>query len=181
MKDKKLIGHISVDSGTVWVGDPCYIIHTEKLPKTLGKDWLDLCLITDGSGEPEPPHLPMSFNHDNGQNGLGVMSYTKIGDGYYPVYMIGNNDGIYIDFLDTGWFGINYEDDEEQTLQEKVNENLDELIRCNDWSVDSVKEHIEDLIEDMCMSGMGRLKEIGQCYEVWLDNRNKDEDDDNNE
>ena len=103
MKDKKLIGHISVDSGTVWVGDPCYIIHTEKLPKTLGKDWLDLCRITDDRSD-NTRHLPMSFNHDNGHNGLGVMSYTKIGDGYYPVYMIGDNDGIYIDFLDTGWF-----------------------------------------------------------------------------
>ena len=34
-----------------------------------------------------------------GHEGLGVMSYTKYGDGLYPVYMIGDNDGIYIDLV----------------------------------------------------------------------------------
>jgi hypothetical protein len=54
-------------------------------------------------------------------------------------------------------------------LQEKVNDNLDELIRCHDWSVENVRDRGEDLIEDMCMSGMGRLKEIGKCWEKWIE------------
>ena len=90
MKDKKIIGHIGVGSGTVWVGDPCYIIHTE-IPKTLGEDWMELC----GKSK----KLPKSFNYELGHEGLGVMSYTKYGDGLYPVYMIGDNDGIYIDLV----------------------------------------------------------------------------------
>tara|TARA_Y100000031_G_scaffold104658_1_gene115114 strand:- start:61 stop:369 length:309 start_codon:yes stop_codon:yes gene_type:complete len=91
MKDKKIIGYIGVDSGTIWVGDPCYIIHKDKLPKSLGTDWFDLCGKTD--------ELPKSFNYELGHEGLGVMSWTKYGDGQYPVYMIGDNDGIYIDFV----------------------------------------------------------------------------------
>ena len=90
-KDKKLIGHIGVDSGTVWVGDPCYIIHKENLPKTLGED------CDDFYGKSK--ELPKSFNYELGHEGLGVMSWTKHGDGSYPVYMIGDNDGIYIDFV----------------------------------------------------------------------------------
>ena len=88
-KSKKLIGHVSVDSGTIWVGDPCYILYGEK-PKSIGKNWFELCDITN--------KLPISFNHDLGHEGLGVMSRTMCGDGFYPVYMIGENEGLYIDF-----------------------------------------------------------------------------------
>ena len=92
--NRKLIGHIGVDSGTVWVGDPCYILH-DKNPKSIGKNWSELCDKTFKNNECQ---LPISFNYDMGHKGLGIMSQTKYGDGTYPVYMIGDNDGIYIEF-----------------------------------------------------------------------------------
>ena len=90
----KLIGKVGVDSGTIWIGDPCYILQDER-PKTLGKDWSELVDKTFKGGK---CHLPMSFNYDMGHEGLGVMSSTKHGDGVYPVYMVGDNEGMYIDF-----------------------------------------------------------------------------------
>jgi hypothetical protein len=95
VKTKKLIGHVGVDSGTIWIGDPCYILQGER-PKNLGKDWselVDKTLDKDGKCK-----LPISFNYDMGHEGLGVMSSTLYGDGVYPVYMVGDNEGMYIDF-----------------------------------------------------------------------------------
>jgi hypothetical protein len=93
-KERKLIGQIGVDSGTIWVGDPCYLLQGKR-PKSLGKDWDELVDKTFDNGK---CLLPTSFNYDMGHEGLGVMSKTKYGDGSYPVYMVGDNDGIYIDF-----------------------------------------------------------------------------------
>lgn len=44
-KGYTLAGHVDVDSGSVWVGDPCYIIKDdgESRPKDLGSDWHDVC------------------------------------------------------------------------------------------------------------------------------------------
>ena len=90
----KLIGKVGVDSGTIWIGDPCYILSDER-PKALGKDWSELGHKTFKDGKCQ---LPISFNFDMGHEGLGVMSSTKHGDGVYPVYMVGDNEGMYIDF-----------------------------------------------------------------------------------
>ena len=42
-KTVKKIGKIGVDAGLCWVGDPCYILHPETPPKTIGKDWDEFC------------------------------------------------------------------------------------------------------------------------------------------
>lgn len=77
---KELIGHIGVDAGICWIGDPYYILHSDDgLPKTLGKDWEEFCdLIDERPGK--------SFNYDMGHEGLGVCVSTGYGDGFYPVY-----------------------------------------------------------------------------------------------
>jgi hypothetical protein len=41
--EKVLVGHIGVDAGLCWVGDPCYILHSDKLPETIGKNWSEFC------------------------------------------------------------------------------------------------------------------------------------------
>lgn len=94
-KSKKLIGHVGVDSGTIWIGDPCYLLQGDR-PKTLGKDWDEL--VDKTFDEHLKCKLPISFNYDLGHEGLGVMNRTKYGDGFYPVYMIGDNEGMYIKF-----------------------------------------------------------------------------------
>jgi hypothetical protein len=39
------VGTIDVDSGSVWIGDPCYIIKDkhEDRPTDLGEEWSDVC------------------------------------------------------------------------------------------------------------------------------------------
>jgi hypothetical protein len=78
--NKKLIGYISVDAGLCWIGDPCYILHQEKLPKSLGKDWGEFCDKLAGK------ERSWEFDHDSGIDGLGVCVSSGHGDGYYPVY-----------------------------------------------------------------------------------------------
>lgn len=76
----KVIGYISVDAGVVWIGDPCYILHTDKAPQSIGKTWFEFCDKICGSDQEVT-----SFNHDSGMDGLGICTSTKHGDGEYPV------------------------------------------------------------------------------------------------
>jgi len=104
--EPKVIGHIGVDAGVVWIGDPCYILHTDKLPDTLGKDWDDFCDKLKNN------KYSKSFNYQMGHEGLGVCTSTKYGDGVYNVigFFEVNNEHpscVIIDFD-----GV-FEDDEE--------------------------------------------------------------------
>jgi len=78
---KEKVGVVGVDAGIVWLGDPCYIMHKKKLPKTVGKDWEEFCNILGG----EYP-VRKQFNYELGHPGLGVVVGSGIGDGVYPVY-----------------------------------------------------------------------------------------------
>lgn len=99
-----LVGHIGVDAGLCWIGDPCYILHKNpaELPESLGEDWSGFC---EELGEEYP--TAKSFNYTKGYEGLGVVVSTGLGDGFYPVYAkIENLDrlgksvtAIYVDFL----------------------------------------------------------------------------------
>lgn len=83
------IGVISVDSGTCWIGDPCYILQGNR-PKSVGKDWDDTCDIINASIDKDRYFV---FNHDKGHEGLGLMVLTGCGDGVYPVFIERNEDG----------------------------------------------------------------------------------------
>ena len=74
-----LIGEIDIDSGLCWIGDPCYIIHTEDKAKTLGKNWNEFCSFLI-----DP--ISTQFNYEAGHSGLGICTATGFGDGSYPVY-----------------------------------------------------------------------------------------------
>lgn len=76
-----LIGRIGVDAGLCWIGDPCYIIHTdEELPKSLGKNWSEFCKNVESTDH-------QTFTYDMGGEGLGVVVSTGYGDGVYPVFI----------------------------------------------------------------------------------------------
>lgn len=85
----KLLGHIGVDAGIVWIGDPCYILHKEnnpkmisdKNPKSIGKNWNEFC---EKFFESEHDSFK-SFTYDSGSEGLGICTSTYYGDGQYPV------------------------------------------------------------------------------------------------
>ena len=75
----KQIGEIGVDAGLCWIGDPCYILHAEQMPKAIGKDWAEFCsFIRDASSKP--------FDYDVAHPGLGVAVSTGFGDGVYRVF-----------------------------------------------------------------------------------------------
>ncbi len=79
MTKLELVGHIGVDAGLCWIGDPCYILHNGK-PLEIGNDWSEFCGklnedVTEFSG------------------GLGVCVSTGYRDGEYPVYVTKNAEG----------------------------------------------------------------------------------------
>jgi hypothetical protein len=72
---KKLVGHVGVDAGIIWLGDPCYILHKKKLDKkSLGQDWGEFC---DKLGEDFPTLVEFQE---------GVVVSSGFGDGNYPVF-----------------------------------------------------------------------------------------------
>ena len=80
------IGVIGVDAGLCWLGDPCYVLHTDKTPKSIGKNWSEFCdIITKKDNH--------QFNYDAGHPGLGVVVSTGYGDGCYPVEIRRNDEG----------------------------------------------------------------------------------------
>ena len=94
--ERKLIGHIGIDAGMCWIGDPCYIFHKEKLPKELGTSWYgdkdSFCEILKKKEE-EAKSREVQFNYDMGHEGLGIITSTGYGDGSYPVYATYNDQG----------------------------------------------------------------------------------------
>ena len=85
----ELAGHIGVDAGLCWIGDPCYILHAgDNFPKKdLGSNWVEFCNLLDFSNGSK------SFGYDAGHEGLGVVTSTGYGDGFYPVYIKKNREG----------------------------------------------------------------------------------------
>jgi hypothetical protein len=80
-EETKLIGHIGVDAGLCWIGDPCYIMGDDASNRVI--NWSDFCNSLDG------PHPTMkSFNYTAGHEGLGVCVSTGFGDGTYPVHAV---------------------------------------------------------------------------------------------
>lgn len=74
------VGIITVDAGICWLGDPCYILHTDEdseAPKDIGKTWSEFCDKLGNSNDHQ-------FMHNSGGPGLGVTISTG-GDGVFPV------------------------------------------------------------------------------------------------
>ena len=87
---RKQIGEIGVDAGLCWIGDPSYILHTERPPKAIGKSWDEFCdILQDDDQYP----TCKQFNYDLGHAGLGIVVSTGYGDGVYPVYAEFNDEG----------------------------------------------------------------------------------------
>jgi hypothetical protein len=120
----KILGHIGVDAGIVWIGDPCYIMHREErgLPSTVGKNWHEFC---DKLGD----DFSTSFNYEAGHEGLGVCTSTYWGDGTYPVIGFFEKEGrgsvrpvcIMVDF-----YGIYSEDEEDEEDDVETPDNEDD-------------------------------------------------------
>tara|TARA_B100000085_G_C18510839_1_gene499543 strand:- start:841 stop:1251 length:411 start_codon:yes stop_codon:yes gene_type:complete len=119
----KTIGSIGVDSGQVFITDPCYIKHTEQGNGQWNLDWKEEIVGVDEDGITEVRRYPVSKNdptlenkqnfytkvceaNKDGRGGaeveLGVVVATTHGDGEYAVEGIYDDDdqflGIFIDF-----------------------------------------------------------------------------------
>jgi len=70
---RKLIGHIGVDSGSCWVGDPCYVLPDDAWQNP-GEDWAGFCKAMLRTSHKEFP--------------AGVCVTTGYGDGEYPVHAV---------------------------------------------------------------------------------------------
>ncbi len=81
---QELVGHIGVDAGLCWVGDPGSILHSDPKPKAIGKSWDEFCERMDS--------MTKVFNYDHGNPGLGICVCT-INDGVYPVFVERNEEG----------------------------------------------------------------------------------------
>ena len=85
---KKLIGHIGVDAGLCWIGDPCYVVAKDS--SDVFENWGDFCRqLFKLRGE----NNYASFSYKLGHEGLGVAVDTGYGDGSYPVYATFNKEG----------------------------------------------------------------------------------------
>jgi len=84
-------GIIGVDSGTVWIGDPCYFMK--------GEEWNSFCDTIDHDAGIK------NIKYDLGYNGKGVLLDNFGGDGTYGVTIKKNKRGLVtkaiIDF--TNW------------------------------------------------------------------------------
>ena len=70
-----LIGHVNVDAGLVWLGDPCYVLGDEASSRV--RNWSDLCEKLHGPGKTSSAPLG---------DGVGIAVSSGYGDGRYPVY-----------------------------------------------------------------------------------------------
>jgi len=73
---KKLIGHIGVDAGLCWIGDPCYVMGDDASRRV--HDWGDFCKKLHNH--------PSQYSAPLGE-GTGLAVNTGYGDGSYPVYI----------------------------------------------------------------------------------------------
>jgi hypothetical protein len=78
------VGSVGVDSGLVWIGDPCYLFQDDNEPPALGATYEDfLATLRDREVD-----NVAQFPYTNGKVGLGVALYTAYGDGTYPVEVL---------------------------------------------------------------------------------------------
>jgi len=74
----QIIGHIGVDAGLCWIGDPCYVLPDDASERSEVNDWDIFCAGMRGQ-------LSQQFYYAMGHEGLGVCVTTGFGDGMYPV------------------------------------------------------------------------------------------------
>lgn len=83
---KKQIGHVGVDAGCIWIGDPCYILGDDASHRV--ETWHGFCDLLFKN----PDHDENGYSNPLGE-GIGMVVQTAYGDGVYPVYANIDPDG----------------------------------------------------------------------------------------
>lgn len=135
--ERLLAGHIGVDAGLCWIGDPCYILHKDKdnFPSTvLGTNWHEFCDKIGPLNTLGYQAFPYALGHD----GLGVCVSTGFGDGLYPVYVEKTEDGrvarVIVEF-------INHDD---RDLEEEDEDHWDNLDEDEDFDMEDYLDEEDD-------------------------------------
>ena len=83
--DWRKLGVIDVESGICMVGDPCFLLAHEKLPKEFGPDWM---AFGERVREREFSNdaAQLFFDGRRATPGLAVALHTRYGDGTYGVW-----------------------------------------------------------------------------------------------
>ena len=100
---RELVGHVGVDAGLIYIGDPCYEIGSDCNSKFLGT-WADFCRdILQTQVEDRGDTWKLSYAL--GGDGKAVVVSSGYGDGDYPVYVERENGRIarvIVDFMEDG-------------------------------------------------------------------------------
>lgn len=81
IENKELIGHISVDAGLCFIGDPSY-----QSIKSNFADWGKFCGFLNKNDHDARGYT--NIKHSETIAGKGIVVSTGYGDGLYPVYMV---------------------------------------------------------------------------------------------
>ena len=93
------VAKVAVDSGTLWIGDPCYVLHCESPPPDLGADYQEFVDRTfKREAQPSPGVAQFRRHPDEdgyaaGWDFLGCTVSTGYGDGVYDVEVQRNAEG----------------------------------------------------------------------------------------
>jgi hypothetical protein len=80
------VGVVGVDAGTLYLGDPCYVLGERASHKAEGDAW---CEQSKAAGYPST----LQLNYRMGHAGLAVLVGTGYGDGCYDVEVKRTDDG----------------------------------------------------------------------------------------
>jgi hypothetical protein len=88
MTTRKYLGTVDVDSGSIWIGDPCYVMGDDASHRV--RDWGDdYCdkYFADLLDQKKVNNEPLG-------QGVGVAVPNFGGDGSYPVFVTYGRDGL---------------------------------------------------------------------------------------
>jgi len=108
MNDWETVGHVGVDSGTLWIGDPCYAVTGDRYrPKE------DLVDLISGSADAYGPGAVFE-EHPELKASVGMIIGGFGGDGIFPVKVKRDDRGliceIKIDVSDNLWLKAVYKE-----------------------------------------------------------------------
>ena len=112
MVEVKPIGYCGVDSGQLYISDPCYLKHLKQGNGKWNMEYIDrgtsdgikdIVSLPDPTLDNEKNFYTKACESENGEVELGVKVNTTHGDGNYAVYGIFSENelqGIFMPFVD---------------------------------------------------------------------------------
>lgn len=116
----EVIGTFGVDSGTVMIIDPCYVLKDERVPDPQGTrfgETSEYLRTVDATCE-APWYGPVKLDEYHDAPGMGVVCSTLHGDGEYPVIAEFNSSGKIVRLI------IDFDPEDEDDYDEDEDEDI---------------------------------------------------------